>query len=419
MPIEVWIVVVAVIAAAAVAVTVVVRAMLTRQAAASAAAVAALNDELHAQRAALEQRSDRVVTDAVETVVTLAAERLSTETAKSRAMLEERDRTLDERAARMTDEFARMRELVAELDRARSRGMGDLEARLTEASRATGELARTTGALKEALASSRSRGQWGERMAEDVLRTAGFTKGINYVVQETTARGRPDITFLLPAGRHLHMDVKFPLDNYLRHLEATTDAERQRHLDAFVRDARNRVKELARRDYVDTTQGSVDQVLLFLPNEHVYAFLHDSAPSLLDDALAAKVVLCSPVTLFAVLAVIRQAVDDHMTEQRSAEILDALNGFADQWERFTEHLEKVGDRIGSAQKAFDAVNGVRRRQLERQLDRVDDLHRDERAAAVLALAPGVDEVRDITAGAAAADEPDVTRAHDADDSVAS
>lgn len=388
MPTQAWIVVIVVIViAAAVAVHLGLRTLLARQARTNAQVVADLRSEVTEQRDAMERRSDRVVVDAVETVVSLAAERLGTETARSRAMLEERDRTLDERTERMTSEFSRMRELVAELDRERSKGMGDLEARLNEAARATGDLARTTGALKEALASSRSRGQWGERMAEDVLRKAGFSEGINYVVQESTDRGRPDITFLLPAGRHLHMDVKFPLDNYLRHLEATTDAERGRHLKAFVRDARNRVRELAARDYNDTSQGSVDQVLLFMPNEHVYAFLHDSAPTLLDEALEARVVLCSPVTLFAVLAVIRQAVDDHMTEQRSAEILDALNGFADQWDRFTHHLEKVGQRIGSAQRAFDEVNGVRRRQLERQLDRVDDLHRDEAAAAVLALAP--------------------------------
>ena len=387
MPASAWTAVAFVVAVAAVVVYVAVRALLARQATSNARVVAELREEVVTQREALERRSDRVVVDAVDTVVSLAAERLGTETARSRAMLAERDRTLDERAARMTDEFSRMRELVTELDRERSKGMGDLEARLTEASRATGDLARTTGALKEALASSRSRGQWGERMAEDVLRAAGFCEGINYVVQESTAKGRPDITFLLPAGRHLHMDVKFPLDNYLRHLEATTDAERDRHLQAFVRDSRNRVRELARREYNDTTEGSLDQVLLFMPNEHVYAYLHDAAPGLLDEALASRVVLCSPVTLFAVLAVIRQTVEDHMTEQRSAEILDALNGFADQWDRFTAHLEKVGDRITSAQRAFDEVNGVRRRQLERNLDRVDDLRQDDAAAAVLALAP--------------------------------
>ena len=39
----------------------------------------------------------------------------------------------------------------------------------------------------------------------------------------------PDVTFLLPGGRDLHMDVKFPVDNYLRHLEAATDARARAH----------------------------------------------------------------------------------------------------------------------------------------------------------------------------------------------
>ncbi|MBY5163375.1 DNA recombination protein RmuC [Salsipaludibacter albus] len=386
-----WVALVLVVAGvAAIAATMAVRSLTRRQDAATEHHWDALRTELDAQRSVLEERNSRALHDAVRTVVDLAGDKLTTENAASRAMLEERDRTLEERASRMTAEFERMRELVAELDRERSRGMGDLQRRLEEASRATGELSRTTGALKEALASSRARGQWGERMAEDVLRAAGFVKGINYEVQQTTSRGRPDITFLLPAGRHLHMDVKFPLDNYLKSLECDDEAVAHQAVRAFVKDARNRVRELARRDYGDTTEGSLDEVLLFLPNEQVYAFLHDVEPGLLDEALSQRIILCSPVTLFAVLAVIRQAVDDHMTEQRSAEILDALNGFSDQWERFVEHLEKVGDRITSAQRAFDTVNGVRRRQLERQLEAIDDLHHDERAAAVLALAPRED-----------------------------
>lgn len=383
----VWILALVVATGAVAGVVVVVSRMERREGDRAEALVARLQSELADQRLDLEARNAVALRSAVDTVVDLAGDRLSTENDRSRQMLEERERTLQQRAAGMTAEFEKMRALVSELERERSRGMGDLERRLTEASTATGDLARTTGALKEALASSRTRGQWGERMAEDVLRSAGFVRDVNYRVQQSTAAGRPDITFLLPAGRHLHMDVKFPLDNYLRSLEADGDQARDAAVAAFVRDARNRVRELAQRDYADTLSGSLDQVLLFLPNEHVYAFLHDTEPTLLDEALASRVVLCSPITLFAVLAVIRQAVDDHMTEQRSTDILQALHGFAEQWDKFTDHLDKVGSRLASAQRAFDDVNGPRRRQLERQLVRVDDLHRDEQAAAVLALAP--------------------------------
>ncbi len=87
----------------------------------------------------------------------------------------------------------------------------------------------------------------------------------------------PDVTFMLPGGRELHMDVKFPVDNYLRHLEADTDAERETTAKAFLRDVRGRVKELSTRGYIDP-DATLDEVLLFIPNESVWAFIHEQRP---------------------------------------------------------------------------------------------------------------------------------------------
>ena len=50
-------------------------------------------------------------------------------------------------------------------------------------------MASTTGQLREALANTRARGQWGERMAEDVLRLTGFVEGVNYLKQAPIERG--------------------------------------------------------------------------------------------------------------------------------------------------------------------------------------------------------------------------------------
>ena len=52
------------------------------------------------------------------------------------------------------------------------------------------ELADTTH-LREALASPKARGQWGERMADDVLRAAGFVEGMSYRKQTATRAAHP------------------------------------------------------------------------------------------------------------------------------------------------------------------------------------------------------------------------------------
>ena len=217
-------------------------------------------------------------------------------------------------------------------------------------------------------------------MAEDVLRLAGFVDGVNYRRRRAIpgSGGVPDYTFLLPQGLSLHMDVKFPLNNYLRFLDAGTDVERERHRKEFLKDVRLRLREVTTRDYVDPASNTVDCVLLFIPNEQVYAFIQEQDRTILDDALRHKVVFCSPLTLFAVLAVIRQAVDNFRLSQTSQEILALLQGFQKQWEKFVEQMDKVGRSLKTAGSAFDELEGTRRRQLERELDKIDAARRERR-----------------------------------------
>ena len=136
---------------------------------------------------------------------------------------------------------------------------------------------------------------------------------------------------------------------------------------------RLRVREVTSREYVG--DGTVDCVLLFIPNEQVYAFIQEHDRTLLDDALRDKVVFCSPLTLYAVLAVIRQAVDNFRLSRTSHEILGRLQAFRRQWDRFVDQMDKAGRAVRAAGNAFDELEGTRRRQLDRELDRIDDLHR--------------------------------------------
>lgn len=323
----------------------------------------------------------------VRQVLDVAGERLERHVEAGQHDLARRDQVVGQQLEGMHRQLDQVRDLVGHLGEQRERGYGELTTRLTEAQKVTADLSRTTDALVKALGSSPSRGRWGERLAEDVLRHAGFVEGISYLKQTSTGRGRPDFTFPLPGDRCLHMDVKFPLDNYLAHLEATDEDARARHLRAFLKDVRSRINELAGRDYIDPANGTLDQVLLFLPNEQLYGFVHEQDPTVMDLAMQRRVVLCSPLTLFSVLAVVRQAVDDHVAERRSGEILELLAGFTTQWDKFTERLERLDAQLTTVRRTFDDVNGPRRRQLERQLDRVDDLRDDasRQAASVLAL----------------------------------
>ena len=284
---------------------------------------------------------------------------------------------MEQQFATMQDQLGKVTALVRDFETGRGAKIDQLSGALAQQRAGIAELAQTAQGLREALASSKTRGQWGERMAEDVLRLAGFVEGVQYRKQKSveTGTGIPDFTFLLPQDAILYMDVKFPLDNYLRFVNADSELEQVRYRDDFLKDVKAKVKELASRNYTDGSSSSVDCVLLFIPNEQLYAFVQEHANTLLDDALRQRIIMCSPMTLFAVLAVVRQSVENFRMERAASEILEVLGDFTKQWDCFTEKMDSLGRGLNTVTKAFDELSGVRNRALTRQMDRIDDLRR--------------------------------------------
>jgi DNA recombination protein RmuC len=286
------------------------------------------------------------------------------------------DARLDQVHGEMRAELAKVTEMLARLGQTSAQKFGEVESSLKAHMEIASTLSESTQALRSALANPQARGQWGERMAEDVLRLAGFVEHVNYEKQTQIdgGTGRPDFTFNMPKGQTLFMDVKFPMAAYLRYLEAGTDAEREAHLKRFLSDVRARVKELSKREYATTSTGaSVDNVLLFIPNEQLTGFIHQHDPTLLDDAMGQQVVMCSPLTLFAFLGVIRQAQDNFMIEQTSSEILQLIGKFGTQWTKYADQLDKVKKRFESVEREFEVLSGTRRRTLERPLRELESI----------------------------------------------
>ena len=311
------------------------------------------------------------------------------------------DSRLDQVHTEMRAELTKLSEMVSTLGRTSAENFGQVTNSLQAHAEIAGTLAESTSALREALANPQARGNWGERMAEDVLRLAGFQENLNYVKQTQIegGTGRPDYTFPMPKGHSLYMDVKFPMASYLRYLEANSNAEREAHLKRFLQDVRLRVKELAKRDYANESDSpSVDYVLLFIPNEQLTGFIHEHDASLLDEAMGQKVVLCSPLTLFAFLGVIRQAFDNFMIEQTSDEILKLLGTFGTQWRKYADQVDSVKKKFETVDKAFEQLAGTRRRQLEKPLRQLEELR----------LARGLPVDGELFAVDAAAGDPDDT-----------
>ena len=302
----------------------------------------------------------------------MAKSTLSQQTTLGAKDLDSKKELIFQTYEQMKAELEKVNSRVAEFEKDRQNKYGELSNQLAR-------LGETTGKLTEALASSGVRGQWGQRMAEDVLKLAGFIEGINYFKQKTldASSGRPDYTFPLPNQQIVNMDVKFPFANYWQFLEAKNDDEKIRYRELFLKDVRRHLKALTDREYISHDDHTIDMVIMFIPNEQVYSFINQYDRSIIDDAIASKVAICSPLTLFAILAIIRQATDNFNLERTANEILGLMGNFYKQWGAFIESLEQLGRKVESANAEYQKLITTRKAKLQKPLDQIEQLRRQK------------------------------------------
>lgn len=281
---------------------------------------------------------------------------------------------IDARIGQILNQMDRMQALVRELEQTRAGQLGEVTGRLDEANKRASQLTNVTDSLRRTLGHSRQRGLWGERLAEEVLQAAGMKAGISYRTQFTLANGnRPDFTFDLPGGLQLHMDVKFPFDNFQRALESDDQPTRQRFEAAFIRDVRQRIMETANRSYADAAQGSVGFALLFIPNERVFSAVFELGSGVLDEALRRQIVLVSPTSLIAVISLLRQLSAERQLSRTGRELAELVSSFLALWQSYCTATEKAGSQLDQAASAFRQLHAGRGQQLAAVAERISEM----------------------------------------------
>lgn len=310
-----------------------------------------------------------------EEFIKLAEEKLKSQSVEGRKELQGKKELIDQSVDSIGKTLIEMQKKIDDV------GKGSLEVStlIKKHEEVTAKLNDTTNHLKQALASSKKRGEWGERMAEDIINLIGMVEGINYIKQKTIegSSGRPDYTFIMPNKLKINMDVKFPLENYQHYIDANTDHDRKRFKDELIKNTKVMIKQVTTRDYIDPSNNTVDYVIVFIPNEQVFSFINEADVNLMDEALKLKVILCSPFTLYAVLSVIRQAVENFNLERTASEILKLLGEFSKQWSAYKDKFRIMGERLDGAKKEYDSLITTRSNMLERPLRKIEDLRKQK------------------------------------------
>ena len=310
----------------------------------------------------------------IEEILRSTSEQLKGEQARLTQEQESRRQAFEGAVRSLEDKLRAYQDLLRQWENDRAQKFGRIEQELSSASQATLKLQETTGKLTNILGNVKLRGQWGERMAEDIIRYCGLVENVNYLkqTQQSGSATRPDFIFLLPDGRRVNMDVKFPLDNYLRLSNASSDVEREAAKKDFFRNVRSRIGEIKSREYINPAENTLDFVLLFIPNEQVFGFIQEAEPGIMDEALKEKVVLCSPFTLYATLAVIRQAHEHFRFEKDILKILSHIDLFVKHFETFRSRFEEIGSLLLKLEQKYADVRDTSFKQIDTKIRHIEE-----------------------------------------------
>ncbi len=316
-----------------------------------------------------------------EQVITLANEKLGSEKKEIRADMEGKRQEIERLIKTIKDDLKDSKDKLGEESKERVNMFSSLKTSLDEYKKITEQLSTSTEGLKKVLSNNQMRGQFGEQVADNLLKMAGFVIGEDYQFNKEQAgtETRPDFTIYLPDGTKINVDAKFPFSNLQKSTETENKEEKNKYLADFEQDVKAKVKQVVGRDYINPEDNTVDFVVLFIPNEMIFSYIYEKMQPVWEDAMQKKVVFVGPFSFTALLRMIKQSYDNFRVQKNIQGIVNHVRGLEKEFTKFSDEFDKVGERIESLNKQYEVVSRTRVNQMNKIMDKIqlDDKNETE------------------------------------------
>jgi DNA recombination protein RmuC len=278
--------------------------------------------------------------------------------------------------APVNEKLGRVESEIGRLERERKQAQGELASMVRQLHEGVGGLRQETGNLVSALKRPSTRGSWGEIQLRNVIELAGMVEHCDFLEQSTIRSDdgalRPDVLVKLPGGKVIVVDSKVPLDAYLAHLEAQSDAERDAAIARHARQTRDHIVKLASKGYHNQFDTTPDLVVMFVPSEGIFHAALAQDPGLIEYGVHQQVLLATPTTLIGLLRAVHYGWRQELIAESAREIAESARELHRRLARFVEPLAKVGRQLGSAVGAYNEAVGSFDGRVVPQLRRIEE-----------------------------------------------
>ena len=246
---------------------------------------------------------------------------------------------------------------IIEIEKARASAYGQLSEQLKSLGSAQLSLQAEAAKLSVALRSTTTAGTWGELQLRRVVEMSGMASYCDFAEQESSGDLRADLVVRLPGGQQIVVDAKAPNDAYREAANASDESVRATKLTEHAAKVRNHIDALGGKKYWEQFQPSPEFVVLFLPGDQFLSGALQADPTLIDRAIARKVLLATPATLIALLKAAAYGWRQESVSKNAEAIAQLGRELHDRIATFGMHLENVGSGLKSALGHYNKAIG--------------------------------------------------------------
>ena len=245
---------------------------------------------------------------------------------------------------------------------------------IDEAQKNMESLSKDVVSLRSIMEGNQTRGQYGEYQLNMVLHNVfGDTVGC-YQEQYTIKKGKDGdvradaVVFMPEPNKMICIDSKFPFQDYERFMKEENVENKEEYKRAFASAVKKHITVIKDKYIIDGK--TAPEALIFIPNDGVFAYIHQELLDVVEYAREKRVILTSPSTLPAILVTINMVRIESERAKNVKEIskqLDYLGRqftqFSKEWDTFSRQLEtatrsreKLDTRVSRITTKFDAIS---------------------------------------------------------------
>lgn len=211
--------------------------------------------------------------------------------------------------------------------------------------------------LENILKNPKQRGILGEFFLENLL--SNQLPPSHFQMQYSFKNGEAVDAAIFVRQSIIPVDAKFSLENYNAMMEEKNEAQREKLEKNFKADLKKRIDETSK--YVRPEEGTTEFAFMFIPADGVFynllsqkvGSLNVNTVDLVEYAFKKHVIMVSPMTFYAYLQTVMQALKALAIEQQAVEIQKRVGDLGRHLNAYQEHMTKVGNHLSTTVNAYN------------------------------------------------------------------